>query len=270
MPAITVNASTTPARTQSRDDFNSNADAFVRWLETFTTELNIAVDDINAKAANVAAASATVAKWVSGTTYVQGDVRWSPANYGNYRRKTAGAGTTDPASDSTNWASVNSLAGLTLTGTTTLDVLVGTSTTDATSSTAAGTKLASGLAVAKTIMAGVGITLPDVDATGTPNISRSATAGLRLKGITGSLHDFRILNGSGAQVLNVPTGTQNIETLGSITAVGNFVAGAGVIHKSYTVATRPAHVAGNIIAVTDGGAGAVFQGSMGGSWVNLG
>jgi hypothetical protein len=43
--------------------------------------------------------------------------------------------------------------------------------------------------------------------------------------------------------------------------------------KEYTVATRPAAGdagAGAIIFVSDGGAGAVFQGSTGSAWVNLG
>lgn len=39
---------------------------------------------------------------------------------------------------------------------------------------------------------------------------------------------------------------------------------------SYTVATRPAGVTGAIIYVSDGGAGAVFQGWNGAAWVNLG
>lgn len=42
--------------------------------------------------------------------------------------------------------------------------------------------------------------------------------------------------------------------------------------KEYTVATRPdpADFPWTVIAVTDGGAGAEFQGSNGTSWVNLG
>lgn len=41
---------------------------------------------------------------------------------------------------------------------------------------------------------------------------------------------------------------------------------------AYTVATRPAaaDAPGAVIYVTDGGAGAVFQGSNGSTWVNLG
>lgn len=42
--------------------------------------------------------------WVSGTTYAVGVVVLSPAdNYQPFVRVVAGAGTTDPASDSTNW-----------------------------------------------------------------------------------------------------------------------------------------------------------------------
>lgn len=54
-------------------------------------------------AAAAAAANANAQQWVSGTTYAVGDVRWSPLNYLAYRRKTAGAGTTDPSADATNW-----------------------------------------------------------------------------------------------------------------------------------------------------------------------
>jgi len=43
-------------------------------------------------------------KWVSGTTYALDTVVWSPTNYLTYIRIVAGAGTTDPSSDTTNWA----------------------------------------------------------------------------------------------------------------------------------------------------------------------
>lgn len=41
--------------------------------------------------------------WVSGTTYAAGNVARSPTDHQRYVRITAGAGTTDPASDTTNW-----------------------------------------------------------------------------------------------------------------------------------------------------------------------
>lgn len=47
-----------------------------------------------------------VIPWVSGTTYAIGDVRYSPTDAQTYRRKTAGAGTTDPSTDTTNWTRV--------------------------------------------------------------------------------------------------------------------------------------------------------------------
>mgnify|MGYP006921298040 CR=1 FL=1 len=46
---------------------------------------------------------ATPKIWVTGTTYAAGKVVWSPADYQYYMRKSAGAGSTDPSSDTTNW-----------------------------------------------------------------------------------------------------------------------------------------------------------------------
>ncbi|MDD0814292.1 hypothetical protein PSQ39_06580 [Curvibacter sp. HBC28] len=48
-------------------------------------------------------AGAQVPLWISGTTYPQYFVVRSPADQQLYLRRTNGAGTTDPASDSTNW-----------------------------------------------------------------------------------------------------------------------------------------------------------------------
>jgi hypothetical protein len=59
---------------------------------------------------------------------------------------------------------------------------------------------------------------------------------------------------------------QHHTTLGAVTVVGSAAA-------PYTTATKPAAAsvpAGTIIFVSDGGAGAVFQGSTGSAWVNLG
>lgn len=112
-----------PQPTDSTATFNTKAFAWVAALDTFTTETNalaVAVDadaaaaDADAIAAAAFAATAEAAAdtavaaagaelWVSGTTYAIGDVVWSPSTYLSYRRKTNGAGTTDPTSDSTNW-----------------------------------------------------------------------------------------------------------------------------------------------------------------------
>jgi hypothetical protein len=109
----------------SRDDpsnFSSRADAFLSALPTFANEANGLQSDVNSKqtTASTAATSAIAAQaaaeaasnasiWVSGTTYAVGNVRFSPNTFRSYRRKTAGAGTTDPASDPTNWQLLTSL-----------------------------------------------------------------------------------------------------------------------------------------------------------------
>lgn len=43
------------------------------------------------------------ALWVTGTTYAQAKLVISPTDWQAYVRKVAGAGSTDPASDTTNW-----------------------------------------------------------------------------------------------------------------------------------------------------------------------
>ena len=105
-------------------NFNTRADATLGHLPTFVTEANQLAVDLNLTSANAAdnaatavsaanaaaqsvtdaAAAAGAVKWVSGTTYAQGVVVWSPANFLNYRRMVAGSGTTDPSSDPAKWA----------------------------------------------------------------------------------------------------------------------------------------------------------------------
>ncbi len=69
-----------------------------------------ALTNANNAAASAAAATATVnaVMWVSGTTYAQYANVISPLNAATYRRKTAaGSGTTDPASDPTNYTRIS-------------------------------------------------------------------------------------------------------------------------------------------------------------------
>lgn len=80
-----------PLITDPPDVFDTKASAHVASLSTLVTEINAAMGVFN------------VTKWISGTTYAIGDVTWSPADFQAYRRKTAGAGTTDPSADTTNW-----------------------------------------------------------------------------------------------------------------------------------------------------------------------
>lgn len=85
-----------PLITDPPDIFDTKASAHVASLSTLVTEINAAISAVN------------MTKWISGTTYAIGDVTWSPATFYAYRRKTAGAGTTDPSADATNWISIAS------------------------------------------------------------------------------------------------------------------------------------------------------------------
>lgn len=103
--------------------FSDRVDAFIRWLTAAVLQFtllaqnvyNNAVDAFNSasSAANSATSAATQAAnaesvvgipaWVSGTTYAKNATAISQVNFQSYRRKVAGAGTTDPANDTTNW-----------------------------------------------------------------------------------------------------------------------------------------------------------------------
>lgn len=139
---MTITALPTPApsRTQSQDVFDSAVDAFVGALPTLVSEMNVDIATTNGNVATVAAntsaaaASATAAAssavsaatsaanaalygnaslWVSGTTYALGVAVVSPANSRLYKRVVAGAGTTDPSADATNWTLVFNDSGFT-------------------------------------------------------------------------------------------------------------------------------------------------------------
>lgn len=104
----------TPPSRQDPSNFNDRADTFLGALPTFQSEANALSTEVNTRADNVQAsanavlAATNITKWVSGTTYAQGVVVWSPINGLGYRRITAsGSGTTDPSSDSTNYRQVN-------------------------------------------------------------------------------------------------------------------------------------------------------------------
>jgi hypothetical protein len=125
-----------PPAPQVTDDpasFNTKAFAWVDAIDSWTSDVNSLAIEVDADAtaadtakldAQAAAASAVAAagatKWVSGTSYAEGAVVWSPINYLSYRRKTAGSGTTDPSLDSTNWAQVAGTGDVTTDATQTL------------------------------------------------------------------------------------------------------------------------------------------------------
>ncbi len=124
---------TPPQPTDTTAQFNTKAFAFVAALAQFVTESNIQAAEVDADAvlaqlgktealaaAAAAAAVAGATRWTSGTTYAQGAAVWSPITFLTYRRRTAGAGTTDPSADSTNWAQVAGTGDVSQTGVQTL------------------------------------------------------------------------------------------------------------------------------------------------------
>lgn len=131
---MTITALPTPPQpSDSKPDFNTKMFAFLAAMVDFVTQTNatasaVDADEVAANASKLAAAASAIAAqasqiaaaasadaaaasaggsaWVSGTTYAIGDRRWSLVNQQLYARLTNGAGTTDPASDPTNWAPV--------------------------------------------------------------------------------------------------------------------------------------------------------------------
>ena len=102
-----------------RSTFNTRAYPWSAALPAFGVEVSAVADNVKANAddaklsADLAAAQAASAlaavgavKWVSGTAYVQGAGVYSPITFQTYRRAIAGAGTTDPSFDETNWVLV--------------------------------------------------------------------------------------------------------------------------------------------------------------------
>jgi hypothetical protein len=108
-------------------NFDGEADAFVAALAQLRSETNtiseanfnnavIAYDSAasalvseqNAAAsATAAATSANASLWVSGTPYALDVSVISPMDRQTYRRIVAGAGTTDPKLDNTNWTCIS-------------------------------------------------------------------------------------------------------------------------------------------------------------------
>jgi hypothetical protein len=75
----------------------------------------IQVNGVDAVPFTATGIAGIISVWISGRTYVIGDLRYSPVDFNTYKRITAGAGTTDPSLDVTNWSAVTpSSAGSTI------------------------------------------------------------------------------------------------------------------------------------------------------------
>lgn len=129
--ALQITQLPTPAPTRTDpNNFPARGDALVAALPAFVTQTNAVATEMETNRAltqtgattataqaTAAAVSATAAQqsavvaasaagsaiWVSATTYAVGAVVYSPLTLLTYRRRTAGAGTTDPSLDPTNW-----------------------------------------------------------------------------------------------------------------------------------------------------------------------
>lgn len=86
-------------------DAYNNAVAAAASAVAAAGSASAAAGSVTTSAANAAAAAASAGAtlWVSGTTYAIGNQRIDPANNRLYVRRTAGAGTTNPNADPTNW-----------------------------------------------------------------------------------------------------------------------------------------------------------------------
>lgn len=123
-----ITALPTPPSRQDPTNFNDRADTFLGALPTFATEANALQANVNTSesnavaASNAAIAATNIVKWVSGVTYTEGAVVWSPINGLAYRRMTAaGSGTTDPSADGTNYKQVSGTGNVSTSGNQTID-----------------------------------------------------------------------------------------------------------------------------------------------------
>lgn len=117
----------TPPSRSDPSNFSDRADQFLGQLPLFVSEANTLATDVNdrqtAAAASAAAAllsetnaAAALAaatalsgatKWVSGTSYAEGDTVWSPITYYTYKAKSATNGTVDPSAVPSVWEYLN-------------------------------------------------------------------------------------------------------------------------------------------------------------------
>jgi len=117
-----ISALPTPPSRQDPTNFNDRADAFLGALPLFQSEANALQTNVNTSEVNAVNSAAAVlaatniVKWVSGTTYANGAVVWSPINGLAYRRTAlSGSGSTDPSADA-NYKQVNGTGDVSTTG----------------------------------------------------------------------------------------------------------------------------------------------------------
>jgi len=220
MPAPTITPlPTPPSRSTDPTNFAIEADAFVAALPEFATDANAqatyldnlaatvdadaasaAADaDIASAAATSALAAADVGLWVSVTTYAIGDNVISPISFQTYRRKTSGAGTTDPSLDATNWAL------LTFYPTSPFQVIgnaAGGSEVRLPEDTDNGSNYVS-LKAPNALASNLTLTLPSADGTSGQFLSTDGAGGLAFASVTPSKYELiATVNASGATTVD--------------------------------------------------------------------
>lgn len=120
---IAVDLLPPPPTIDDPDNFDTKADASVLAQAAMVPQINVQLNTLYnnaleaqtralqaqqsandaATSAAAAAASTTATKWVSGTTYNDGDPVWSPTSRFSYRHIGSSVSTIDPAMDSSTW-----------------------------------------------------------------------------------------------------------------------------------------------------------------------
>ena len=105
-------------------------------------------------------------------------------------------------------------------------VLVRSST--ASNNTSSGALVVSGgVGVAGAIYAGGGLAVTGGSAAA-GSIFKTSTLGLVMSGATGSSYDLFVTNPAGNYIMQVPTGTRNVEFAATLTTIGNITSGAAI------------------------------------------
>jgi len=179
-----------------------------------------------ATSAAAAAGSAIVAGavvWVSGTAYAIGDARYSPVDLQTYRRKTNGAGTTDPSLDAVNWEKAIKVGGI---------ANIATATTDTTL-----TSIPTLLQITPASY-GVAVTLPDattcVEGGPLHIIDNKSSFAVFVKNNSGTIIDC-----VGGKTVGTISLTDNATADGTWSVAGK----SGLVLLSESVATGAAYVA---------------------------
>jgi hypothetical protein len=99
--------------------------------------------------------------------------------------------------------------------------------TDSSSTITGALVVSGGLGVAKAVYVGGGLTVTGGSAAA-GSIFKTSTLGLVMSGATGSSYDLFVTNPAGNYIMQVPTGTRNVEFAATLTTIGNITSGAAI------------------------------------------